>query len=161
MKVVPHLVVAESSACPCGAAGFSIRGKPLGRFFCHCLICQRVYEAPFADVTVFWVGSERLLSQDEVVFKRYRLPPALQRGTCRACGSPVFGYLRLAPFVRLLFVPTHNIKPSVGVPEPSAHIFYHRRVQEVTDSLPKFSGYWRSELEVSRLVLSGTVRGAA
>ncbi len=158
---MPNLVVAENCSCPCGTAGFSLWAKPLGRFFCHCLICQSLYKAPFTDVTAFWAGSERLRSQDEVEFKRYRLPPALQRATCRACSAPLLGYLRLAPFVRLLFVPTRNIKPSSGVPEPSMHIFYHRRVQEATDSLPKICGYWRSELAVSRLILSGTVRSAA
>lgn len=156
---MPNLVVADNSACSCGAAGFSVRAKPLGRFFCHCLICQGVYKAPFADVTVFWAGSEHLRSQDQVEFKRYRPPPALQRATCRSCGSPVLGYLRLAPFVRLLFVPTRNLKPSEGVPDPSLHIFYHRHVQEATDSLPKIHGYWHSELAVTRLVLLGAVRG--
>lgn len=155
---MPNWVVAENSSCSCGAAGFSVRGKPLGRFFCHCLICQAVYNAPFADVTAFWAGSAHLRSDDQVVFKRYRLPPALQRGTCRSCGSPVLGFMRLAPFVRLLFVPTRNLKSTVGVPEASLHIFYHRRVDAVSDSLPKISGYWRSELAVTRLILSGATR---
>jgi hypothetical protein len=70
----------------------------------------------------------------------------------------VLGFMRLAPFLRLLFVPTRNLKPNVGVPEASLHIFYHRRVDAVTDSLPKVSGYWRSELAVTRLILSGAAR---
>jgi hypothetical protein len=156
---VAKLVVAENSTCSCGAAGFSLHAKALGRFYCHCLICQALYKAPFADVTVFWAGSEYLRSQDRVEFKRYRLPPALQRGTCRSCGSPVLGYLRLAPFVRLLFVPTSNLKPGGGIPESFAHIFYHRRVQEATDSLPKVSGYWHSQLAVTKHIISGAVRG--
>ena len=158
---MPNLVVAENSTCSCGATGFSVRAKPLGRFFCHCLICQGLYKALFADVTVFWAGSEHLRSQDQVEFKRYRPPPALQRGTCRSCGSPVFGYLRLAPLLRLLFVPTGNLKPGAGIPKPSSHIFYHRCVQEATDSLPKIRGYWPSEFAVTKLVLSGAVRSNA
>jgi hypothetical protein len=71
----------------------------------------------------------------------------------------VLGYLRLAPFVRLLFVPTSNLKPGGGIPESFAHIFYHRRVQEATDSLPKVSGYWHSQLAATRHIISGAVRG--
>ena len=91
--------------------------------------------------TVFWAGSERLRSEGEVSFRRYRLPPALQRATCNACGAPLLGHLRLAPFARLLFVPTRNIPPGADLRDPTAHILYHRRVQEVTDDLPKVSGY--------------------
>lgn len=152
------VVVAEDSSCSCGAASFSVRGKPLGRFYCHCRICQALYEAPFADVTAFWAGSAQLRSDEQVVFKRYRLPPAVERGTCRSCESPVLGFMRLAPFVRLALVPTRNLKPTVGVPEAALHIFYHRRVDAATDSLPKVSGYWRSELAVAKLILAGTVR---
>jgi hypothetical protein len=136
-------VDAPASSCPCGAAAFSVRAKPLARFYCHCLICQSVYKAPFADVTVFCEGTERVHSQAEVEFKRYRPPPALQRATCRTCGAPVLGYLRLAPLLRLLFVPTRHLKPGAGIPTPSLHIFHHRRVADSADSSPKFSGYWR------------------
>jgi hypothetical protein len=158
---VSTLVNAHASSCPCGAAAFSVRAKPLARFYCHCLICQGVYKAPFADVTAFWAGSEHLRSREAVAFKRYRPPPALQRATCRACGSPVLGYLRLAPFLRLLFVPTKNLKPGADIPAPSTHIFYHRRLHDATDSLPKVSGYWHSEFAVTKLVLIGALQGDA
>jgi hypothetical protein len=36
-----------------------------------------------------------------------------------------------------------------------------RRVAAVRDALPKVSGYWRSELAVSRAVLAGLVHGGA
>lgn len=155
------LIDAPTSSCSCGAAAFSLRAKPLTRFYCHCLICQRLYKAPFADVTVFWAGSERLRSADEVVFRSYRLPPALRRGTCRACSAPVLGYLRIAPLLRLVFVPSRNIGPAATHPSAAAHIFYHRRVADASDALPKFSGYWSSELAVARLVLRGALHGAA
>ena len=122
---------------------------------------QGVYKAPFAGVTVFWAGSVVLRSSDSVEFTRHRPPPALQRGTCRACGAPVLGYMRLAPFLRLAFVPTHNLEPQPCAPQPSCHIIYRRRHREAADSLPKFVGYWRSELAVTRLILSGALRSDA
>jgi hypothetical protein len=42
----------------------------------------------------------------------------------------------------------------------SAHIFYHRRIADEHDSLPKISGYWRSELAVTKLILASSFRGA-
>lgn len=153
------LVDAASGSCPCGAATFSLHARPLARFYCHCLICQKLYEAPFADVTVFRAGPESLHDRDKVAFNRYRPPPALRRGTCTVCHAPVFGYLHPAPLPRLLFVPTRNLEPATGIPEPSAHIFYHRRLADAADAYPKFSGYWKSELAVTRLVFGGMLRG--
>jgi len=37
---------------------------------------------------------------------------------------------------------------------PGAHIFYHRRIADEHDSLPKISGYWRSELAVTKMMLA-------
>lgn len=157
----PDDIVADNCSCPCQDARFSVNGRALARFICHCRICQTLYKAPFADVTAFWGGAVAIAASDKVRFKRYRLPPALRRGTCVSCGAPVFGYLTIAPFVRLAFVPTRNLKGATDLPAPAIHIFYHRRVADVQDSLPKVSGYWRSELAVSRLVLRGIARGAA
>jgi hypothetical protein len=41
------------------------------------------------------------------------------------------------------------------VPSPSAHIFYHRRIDEANDALPKFNGYWLSTIAVIRLIARG------
>lgn len=133
----------------------------LTRFICHCQICQSLYKAPYADVTAFWAGSIKITNGGDLQYRRYRAPPALQRGICLKCGAPVLGYLRLAPLVRLAFVPTKNIRIALALPEPVAHIFYHRRQAEANDTLPKISGYWSSELAVTRLVLQGALRGGA
>jgi hypothetical protein len=146
--------------CPCGASRFSVIGTPVTRLYCHCTICQSVYRQPYADVTVWWAGGIRLPEAQRIEFKRYRLPPALQRGTCASCGRPVVGFLRLAPFIRLAFVPSVNVTDRSGLPAPRGHIFYHRRVSDAGDDLPKLSGYWPSELAVTRWVLAGTMRGA-
>jgi len=111
---------------------------------------------PFADVTAFWAGSVALPGGQEVNFKKYRRPPALSRGICSACNSPVVGYMSLAPFAKLAFVPSQNVPLPAALPQPRAHIFYHRRQQDAHDTLPKFSGYWPSEFMVTGLVLAGT-----
>ena len=46
---MPH-AVGERFSCPCRAAQFTVQGRPLTRFIGHCLICQSVYKAPFADI---------------------------------------------------------------------------------------------------------------
>ena len=52
----------QDCACLCGAIALRRRtGEPIGRFFCHCTICQTVYRKPFADVTYFWARSIALL----------------------------------------------------------------------------------------------------
>ncbi len=145
--------------CPCGASEAQIAGRPLGRFFCHCTICQGLYQQPYADVTAFWGGAVELPASSRIEFRRYRPPPALRRGTCPACHAPVLGFLRLAPFVQLAFVPTRNLPESAALPAPAMHVFYHRHVSEVSDGLPKIAGYWPSELAVTRLVMSGLLRG--
>jgi hypothetical protein len=72
----------------------------------------------------------------------------------------VIGFLRLAPFLQLAFVPTTNFADPAALPPPGAHIFYHRRVDDVNDSLPKISGYWPSELAVTRAVMGSVFHGA-
>jgi len=144
-------------ACQCGRTKLTVSGRPLARLYCHCQICQALYRQPGADVTIWWRRSVELDDDQRVQFKHYRLPPAINRGTCLSCGMPVVGFLRLAPFVQLAFVPAMNLPRRAALPRPSAHIFYHRRVKDVRDRLPKIGGYWPSELYASRLVLAGMV----
>ena len=145
--------LSQVCACPCGASRFAVAGHAVTRLLCHCIICQSVYRQPHADVTAFWAGAVTLPANHKIQFKKYRSPPALRRGTCRACGAPVISYLRLAPFVQLAFVPSRNFSKPSALPAPSAHIFYHRRVADAVDDLPKISGYWRSEMAVTKLVM--------
>jgi hypothetical protein len=152
--------VNQSCACPCGQSTFVVNGTPALRLLCHCQVCQAVYKQPYADVTAFWAGAISLPEDHSIQFRRYRAPPALRRGTCRSCGAPVVGFLRLAPFVQLAFVPSRNFPVPAALPMASAHIFYHRRIADEHDSLPKISGYWRSELAVTKLVLASSFRGA-
>jgi hypothetical protein len=110
---------------------------------------------------VWWADDVVVTAGAPLRFRRHRLPPALDRGVCASCADPVVGYLRIAPFVRLAFVPARSFASKSGLPRKSAHVFYHRRVRDVRDDLPKISGYWASELAVARLVLAGMLGGSA
>lgn len=150
----------DSCSCSCGTSSFTLNSKPLARFICHCTICQSVYQQPFADVTVLWANKVALPAKHDIRFKKYRSPPALRRGVCSSCGRPVIGFLRLAPFVQLAFVPARNYQDNGALPAPSLHMFYHSRVADVIDQLPKYSGYWRSQLAVTKLILERTFSGS-
>jgi hypothetical protein len=62
--------VKQDCACLCGASGLTIAGDSIGRFLCHCTICQKVYGKPFADVTYFWAESVALRANQRVEFRR-------------------------------------------------------------------------------------------
>jgi len=144
----------QSASCACGQSTFKVDGVPIGRFKCHCTICQNLYKKPYADVVMFWGGAITLSEDQPITFRKYRPPPAVRRATCNVCGAPVIGFLRLAPFVQLAFSQCANLSDQSLLPPPSVHIFYHSRVQDVDDNLPKVSGYWSSEMAVTKLLLS-------
>ena len=69
------------------------------------------------------------------------------------CGSPVASFLGRAP-VALAFVPSQNFPEAAELPAPNAHIFYDRRVADISDTVPKISGYWASEAYVTKSILA-------
>jgi len=148
-------MINQDCACLCGASRFAVAGTPIGRFLCHCTICQKAYGKPFADVTYFWADSVTLPANQPVEFHRHRLPPALRRGRCVKCGNPVLSLLGPAPGLTLAFVPSQNFPRPAELPPPDRHIFYDRRVADVADSVPKLDGYWASEAHVARSILAG------
>lgn len=158
---MPNKTFSQTCACPCGASRFVVTARPRARFLCHCTICQSVYRKPYADATALWAGEVALPEGHTIQFKKYRLPPALSRGTCSACGAPVVGFLRLAPFVRLAFVPSANYPDQSVLPDPGIHMFYNRRVADINDAIPKHSGYWRSQWAATTLVMSALFHGPA
>jgi hypothetical protein len=135
----------SSGSCNCGAARFSISGKPLVRFFCHCTICQEFNKADYADVTAFFAKDVVLDRKESVEFRVYQQPPLLKRGKCVSCGRPAVEGLTIPLFPRLTVVPSGNIEESASLPDPAFHMFYHRRKADMADRLPKHSGYFNSQ----------------
>ena len=124
---------------------------------------SELQRTPHADVTVFPARAVTLPDNSGVTFRRYRPPPAIDRGSCPACGGPVVEFMTLGPLKMLAFAPSQDFERPSELPEPSLHIFYHRRAADATDLLPKVSGYWASEMAVSRTIFGGLLRpkGAA
>jgi hypothetical protein len=113
---------------------------PKQRLICHCTICQSVYLAAFADVTIQRANSVSLLTPDEVEFKRHKGPPSLNRGVCKTCNDPVIAWFDLPLMPRLAFIPTQSFPDGVISVSPSCQVYYDRRVEEGPDVTPKASG---------------------
>ncbi|MDX1757496.1 MAG: GFA family protein [Marinobacter sp.] len=144
--------------CACSRTRFQVNGKPLIRGFCHCSICQAFNQADYGDITVFRARDVVKPAAASVDFHAYRVPPIVQRGKCVHCGQPAIEYLTLPPLPELVVVPTANLHDAGLVPEPSLHIFYETRVADVEDTLPKYSGYLRSQLAFGRRLMGALLR---
>lgn len=142
-------------ACECGACAFELHhASPKSRFRCHCLICQAYNGKPFADVVAVRAKDVVLKHAGHIAFKKYRPPPNFNRGVCRTCGKPVVEIAGAGPF-KVMFIPASNFELIARLPPVRMDIFYHRRVQDMSDGLPHYSGYFSSELAVGKLIMGG------
>jgi len=147
------LGVKQSGQCECGENKFDIVGEPIFRAICHCEICQEFNDAPFADITLYRTKDVDLPEDNTVEYKAYTNPPMAQRGKCKSCEKPTIEFLKIPAVPALTIVPTKNLSNADSLPEPSFHVFYHRRKQDSNDDFPKYSGYMKSQLAfVARLI---------
>lgn len=147
-----------TTQCNCGKSHVSFEGEPLFRVHCHCKICQSVYQQPYADFVV--ISSKQVAGpvDSAIQFKKHRSPPAVNRGVCPHCKKPVLAKLSLGPSLGMAFIPAANFPNSVKLPAAVFHTFYDRRIADIDDSIPKISGYWSSQLAVTKLALLSMLR---
>ncbi|WP_245505731.1 GFA family protein [Rhizobium sullae] len=154
----PHMTTHTSlplrGSCECSACSFEVHTSPKARFRCHCLICQEFNGKPFADVVAVRARDVVLKNAGNISFKKYRAPPNFNRGVCRTCGKPVVEVAGVGP-LKVVFIPASNFEPEARLPPARIDIFYHRRVLDMPDSVPKYSGYFASELAIGKLIMSG------
>jgi hypothetical protein len=112
---------------------------------CHCTLCQRFHEAPFADVLVHRADDVAVPQAEAVDFETFKPPPNVQRGRCKTCGQPVAALFNAPILPRLVMVPSATFRSDADLPNPAAHIFYDKRVVDVEDPYPKHQGYLRSQ----------------
>jgi len=143
-----------SGSCECGACSFEMHRQPKARFRCHCLICQAFNCKPFADVVAVRATHVVLKNAGNISFRKYRPPPNFNRGICGSCGKPVVEVAGVGPF-KVMFIPVSTFKPDARLPPVRMDIFYHRRVQDMPGSLPRYSGYFPSLLAVGKMIMSG------
>jgi hypothetical protein len=145
-------------SCECGACWFEVHKSPKARFRCHCLICQAFNSKPFADVVA--------VRAKDVVLKTpaiSHLRNTVRRRTSTAgsaglAAGPSWRLPALGPF-KVMFIPASNFEPEARLPPVRMDIFYHRRVLDMPDSLPKYSGYLPSELAIGKMIMSGLWNG--
>ncbi|NRA41751.1 MAG: GFA family protein [Pseudomonadales bacterium] len=140
-------------ACRCGSAVVQLSTTACARFRCHCETCQAIYQQPYSDASIVNAKQLKLLDPSQLYFTSSW--SMLRRGLCRHCDAPVVAFLPLLPGLSAAIVPAQNYPPEISLPELQAHIFYHRRQQDVDDDRPKVSGFLRSEWTALRLILQG------
>ncbi len=143
----------QTCRCPCGATEFTTTGAPLFRLLCHCTICQEFNAEPFGDVVVFRAVDVARPAPEKVAFDTYRPPPNVQRGKCKECEKAAIEVFESWLMPDLVMVPRHMLQAGASVPEPIAHVFYHRRVSDARDALAKHQGYWGSQLAFGKFLL--------
>jgi len=141
------------ATCPCGHTNIYILTAPRARFYCHCTICQTVSRQAYADDCLQLVSDVHIPDESKIAFRAYKSPPAFNRGICKHCQSPVIAFFNPVPFIRLAFIPSGNYSPSIKLPKSKGHMFYHRRIAEIDDALPKYEGYWSSQLATSAAIV--------
>jgi len=102
-------------------------------------------------VTVVKLSSVTLPDDESIEFKKYRSFPAINRGTCPQCASPIVA-LAGSGDKGLAFIASSNYKDAQVLPPSAMHLFYNRSVAEINDDLPKYRGYFRSQLAAFRLI---------
>ena len=136
--------------CPCGVNQFSVSGEPIVRFFCHCSICQKKYDAPFADVVLFKL-SDVTMPDQAVSYGRYKRFVAIDRGICDHCHKPVMAKMGKDD-KGYAFITAQNFTEPEALPKSAMHVFYGTRKTEIQDALPKHSNWFSSQLAFLKLL---------
>ncbi len=150
-----------NGGCACGSVQYQLTAMPMFRARCHCHICQEFNQAEYADILIMRAASVTVVGREHIDFKFHRSPPLLSRGNCRSCGGAAVEEMNLPLMPNLTIVPVQTLRNNAGIPDPKFHMFYHRRLQNADDDLPKHSGYLSSQLGFSKAVLSGFLTSQA
>ncbi|MBP2280410.1 hypothetical protein RCH20_000112 [Psychrobacter sp. PL15] len=142
----------QEGSCACYSNTYTINNKPIGRFICHCTICQEFTGQAYNDVTILLKSDVSELDLTRTNFRRWKLPPNINRGLCILCNKPS---IEMAVGGNLILVPTTNYPNMAALPEPTMHLFYNRRVEDSDDDLPKYNGLMQSQTMMIKALAQG------
>lgn len=108
-----------------------------------------------------WAKDVKLTQGEHIEYRRPGL--LLKRGVCTQCEQPILATMTLLPSVLkwsgmvLAFVPANRYDDQSILPQPSAHIFFHRSEGAMDDGIAKYKGFIKSELIITWLILKALV----
>ncbi len=148
----------QEGSCSCYSNTYTINNAPVGRFICHCTICQEYTGQNYNDVTILLKSDVSELDIAKTRFQRWKLPPNISRGLCKRCNKPS---IEMAIGGALMLVPTDNYPDINALPKPSMHIFYDSRVEDIKDNLPKYKGFAQSQAMIVKALAQGMLKRVA
>lgn len=141
----PGFKVYYEGSCHCKRVQFQLgREKPLDAKYCHCTTCQVLHGAPFQWASIFHKedlnftkGHHELGWYDSAEkTTRHKLPCKV---SCAYCRTPIMdeGRNMILLFPTLLHFKNKQEQEKF---KPSCHMFYSRRVVDIMDGIPKWTG---------------------
>ncbi|GGX44116.1 hypothetical protein GCM10007385_10080 [Tateyamaria omphalii] len=127
------------------------------RAICHCTICQRFNQSDFADVTVFYRKDVEVKDDKNVTYTAHKKPAIVMRGQCSVCTLPAIEQVSMPLMPKLTIVPTRNLTDHSALPDAGLHIFYDKRVRDMYDDVPNYSGYMQSQIAFGAALIRGMV----
>ena len=128
--------------CSCGSVKFKINGELRPVINCHCGQCRHTH-GHYAAYTA--VGKESMKFVNDYGLKWFRSSNEARRGFCQECGASLF-------FERFegnkISIAAGMLDFSEGL-KTVEHIYFDDKPDyyEINDDLPKYSQYYRKELE--------------
>lgn len=147
----------QHAQCQCSTVSVRVTGRPLLRGYCHCTTCQKYTGQDYSDVSVFRASDVTLNDESSIDFKVYQKPKLVQRGRCNSCQRATVEKISV-PLLPDLIILATDMLPAELTLEPSMHIFYHRRVREVTDNVPRYEGFAKSQWVFMSALIKSLVR---
>ena len=76
----------RQGGCLCGAVRYRVEGEPLSSSVCHCRTCRKAASAPALPFVTLPAGAVAFTRGEP---KEFQSSPAVTRGFCGQCGSPL------------------------------------------------------------------------
>ena len=127
----------HEGACFCGQVRLEVTGKAVVSGYCHCHSCRKWHAAPINAWTLWPSDAVQIIAGEDKVhaFNLQGEGGTSTRLSCTSCGGAV---ANMKPQLSMTIVYAMTLADSSYKFEPALHIFYAERVEDMSDSLPKF-----------------------